>query len=426
MFRHSSIALLAAAAVLASCGFDGKKDQKSRSVAGVIREDAYCNIDGLAPSTRHSFVVVDSTAMKPSSSPDEFRTQNGFIRELLLSVVAPDRGLSSGMVAPRERVSLIILPTDGSAGRLIFTGCVPGLTVDEQTKVLENTSGWKKWTSGDPLTEVTNAGSKFTESLLSAMFSAAGELEGAPKSAKGTFKSSALLQSLAASQQLLEPAKGAARRVFLVSDLSRFQYDDPESTQSAKSRGIAAARQAGEVLRFSEVYLVQPPGSALKEKDYLGGFILGQGAKLAYFGSSVPSVATRSPVQSSEFAGRVEYAAGPESVQIVVARDDRNNLVYSFFALLGSNASVTPMFGTMICEADDDCKIISDKSGFAQTWKQSSGGNPEFNAEMPLAGARDFEFTIKGEIMKGEIKDEALQLSSNPAKPGLSVSATKQ
>ncbi|AJP71332.1 hypothetical protein [Sphingomonas hengshuiensis] len=439
------IVALAAAAVLASCG--PEKDKKSRAVSGTDREEAYCNIDDLPPSKRHSFVVIDAVAMKPSSSPEEFREQNGFIRELLLSVVGPDRGLPSGMIAPRERVSLIVLPADGSAGRLIFTGCVPGLTIDEQAKVLAGTSGWEKWTSGDPLAEVTNAGGKFTESLLAAIFASAGELDGAGKSTGGPFASSALVQSLAASQQLLEPAEGSARRIFLVSDLSRFRYDGPEAGQegaeaskmspeagkkgpeaneSPKFRGIASAKQVGQVLRFSEVYLVQPPGSALKEKEYLGGFILGQGAKLAYFGSSVPTVATRPPVQSLEFAGRVEYDAGPESVQMVVARDDRNNLVYSFFALLGSNASVTPMSGTMICETDEDCKIISDKSGFAQQWKSSSDAAKEFKPEMPLAGARDFEFTIKGETLKGEVKDEEVQLSSDPAKPALSVSATQQ
>lgn len=417
---------LVAALTLTGCTETGGSAGGTGGLTGVVRYEAYCDLKDLPPAKRHSFVVIDSTAMKPAKSPDQFKAENGFVRELLLSIVAPGRGLPSGMITPRERVSIIVLPTDGSAGELVFSGCAPGLNADEQAKVRSETGGFDQFVSGDPLNEVAEDGGEFTAAFLSALFASAGRLEEDTKGRRGSFAQSTVIQSLDASQQLLEPAKDTARRVFLVSDLSRFKFEDPEAEASAKAQGVLAAKTVGATLRFSEIYLIQPPGSPLSGKEFLNGFILGQGATLAYFGSSTPSVSTRPPVQSFAFAGRVEYDEGPESVQIVVARDDRNNLVYSYFALLGSNASVTPMTGTMVCASEEDCKILSDDGGFAQAWKTSQGAEPSFSIEMPLAGARDFEMSIEGESLKGEIRDEALQLSSDPSKLGLKVSANRQ
>ncbi|MEE4210484.1 MAG: hypothetical protein V2I43_14625 [Parvularcula sp.] len=421
-----AIAAIAGSVLLAGCGGGGDGASNTTRLTGVARSEAYCDREDLAPSKRHSYVVIDAATMKPAQSPEQFKEQNDFIRELLLSIVAPGRALPSGMVAPRERVSVVILPTNGSAGELIFTGCVPGLNADEQAKVRGETGAFDQFVSGDPLSEVAKDGDEFTATLLAALFASAGRLEETGEARRGSWVQSPVVQSLDASQQLLEPAQGMARRIFLVSDLSRFKFEDAEAEGSAKGQGLAAAKTVGQSLRFSEVYLIQPPGTPLKSKEFLDGFILGQGASLAYFGSSAPSVFTRPPVQSYEFAGRIDYDAGPESVQIVLARDDRNNLVYSYFALLGSNASVTPMTGTMVCASPEDCKVLSDKGGFAQTWKTSGGAEPEFSLDMPLAGARDFEFSIEGEALRGEVRDEALQLSSDPSKPGLKVSATQQ
>jgi hypothetical protein len=420
----SGIVILAGAVALAACG--GDKDKTTGGTTVKTKAEAYCDESKFTPTLRHSFIVIDGKALAKTQSPDEFLAKNLFFRELLLQLAGAERAIASGLAAPRERFTVMVLPADGSTAQEVFTGCVPGLTITEQKELVAGTGKLSEFMSGDPLDQVAADGEEFTERLLGGVFKASelGSVE--TGGARGPFGNSPFLQGLAASRQLLEVEPGIARRVFLVSDFSRLQFGSAEGETSPKADGIAAGRAAAEIFRLAEVYVVQPKGTAVKGKAFVEGFIAGQGGKLVSFASGMPSVSSRPPVSLAKFAGEVRYASGSEPVEIVLGRDDQNKLAYSWFSLLGGNASTTPMTGTMVCQRPDSCTVQSDNGGFAQSWKTTVTAGPQFDADMPLAGARIFKFSRSGETVTGEISDPLVQLGDDPSKPSLTVRATLQ
>lgn len=385
--------------------------------------ERYCDGPKYAPALRHSFIVLDGKALAQTSTPEEFLAKNGYFRELILQLAGADRAIASGIAAPRERFTVLVLPADGGTAQSAFTGCVPGLNVTEQKELVAGTS---KFLSGDPLDEVVEHGQEFTEALLGSVFKATKLGTAEPKASRGPFAQSPFVQGLMASRELFQVEPGIAKRIFLVSDLSRLEFGAAEAQSSPKAEGLAAGRSAADVFRLAEVYVVQPKGAAVNGKPFVEGFMTGQGGRLMSFISGMPSVSSRAPVALARYAGEIRYAEGAEPVEIVLGRDDRNKLAYSWFSLLGGNASNTPMTGTMLCREEDSCTIQSDNGGFAQVWKTSDAPGPQFDASMPLAGARNFKFSIVGGTVSGEIADPLVQLGNDPGKPGLTVKASKQ
>ena len=384
-----------------------------------VRDETYCEKEGLVAPIRQTFILLDANAVKKAG---DFGEHNAFIKDIGLSFGNPALALASGLSDPRERITILLLPTDGSPAIRAFTGCVPGLSTAEQAKARASASGIE-FVTGDALAGMAKDAEKFQINLIGGLFQAAKGGVVAPEPQTGPVSSSGVFSAIRASRGALEPTKGTIARYVIVTNLSGAGFESSESKDAPHKQGQDAGFKAGGDFGLSDVMIIQPEGAAPKGKEYLEGFLLAQGGRLVSYSSGKPMAGERAPKTVRYFEGEAAYPGRSERLNLRIADDGDGNLSSSWLTMLGGVNKPIPLTGQISCSSTSICKIVSDDKGFTQIWSPQPGGEPEFINEMPFAGMRNFSFEIQGKELKGEVSDAMVQIGNDGSKSSIAIKA---
>lgn len=416
-----AIILTALGLPLASCG--SGTSGHSTSSGGLIRVEQYCKMGSFEPSLRQTFILIDAKVLKQAKQATEFAQSNGFIRDLILSFADPKQALASGLSAPRERISVLLVPSDGSPAQPIFSGCIPGLSQDEEAAARQNSSSMGEFFTGDPLEQLNEDAKQFQLGLIGALTEAAkkGAREIEPQ--LGPIAATSLFSAIKASRGVLEVPKGMIPRFVIVSDLSAATFENTDSKDTPYKQGQDAGFKAGGDFGLSEVSVIQPKGTFVKGKEYLEGFLLAQGGQLTSISVGRPIAAGRAPTQVFFFEGSAAYPSRTQNIKLRIAGDSKGTLTSSWLTILGGENQPIPMSGQITCTSSKMCTVLSDDKGFSQAWADRRTADPQFSNDLPFGGMRNFRLTIEGSILKGDVSDPMVQLGDDPSKNSIAVKA---
>ncbi len=420
-FLASSLTAIAAV-LLAGCGESGG-DAGSVGGAGVIRAEAYCNKPGLAAPLRQTFILIDAKILKKAEMATDFAERNAFVRDLGLAFSNPTLALASGLSDPRERISILLVPADGSPAQLVFSGCIPGMSADEEAAARAGNSSLSEFFTGDALSGMAKDAEQFQINAIGGLTAAAKSGIDVPEPQTGALVESSLFKAIRASRGVLEPPKGVIARYVIVTNLSATTFDSLESTDSPHKQGQDAGFKAGGDFGLADVMVVQPEGVAPTGKEFLEGFLLAQGARLVSYSSGKPTSGERAPKAVRFFEGEAAYPGRNERLNLRIADDGKGNLSSSWLTMMGGVNKPIPLTGQISCSSPSICKVTSDDKGFAQSWSPQPGGEPEFINELPFAGMRNFSFDIVGKELKGEVSDPMVQIGNDGSKSSIAIKA---
>lgn len=422
--------ILAASAVtvfalsISACDWgSGRGGSGTDSGVGVIRDEAYCNKTELLAPLRQTFILLDAKAMKKADMAGDFAERNAFVRDLGLAFGNPALALASGLSSPRERISILLVPTDNSPAQLTFTGCIPGLSTDEEAAAREGSSTLGEFVMGDALSDMAKDAEKFQINLMGGLVNAAKRGIETPEPQTGQIANSTLFTALRASRGVLEPPKGTVSRYVIVTNLSAAVFENPESSDTPYKQGHGAGFKAGGDFGLSDVMVIQPEGAEIKGRDFLAGYLLAQGGRLVTYTTGKPSAGERAPKVVRHFEGEAAYPNRNERINLRIADDGKGNLTSSWLTMLGGKNKSVPLTGQISCTSPTICTIVSDDKGFAQVWSPMPGGEPEFINEIPFAGMRNFNFEIQGKELNGKVSDPMVQIANDGSKNYITVKA---
>jgi hypothetical protein len=344
-------------------------------------------------------VIVDENKLARIAGPTEMQAKNAGLLNRVRDFISTDIALAGGVVEARERVSVLIAPKDGSTARLIFTGCVPGVSQEERAGLSENAVD--KFISGGFAQQLDDGADRYNRLSTLALANAArlstgsGEVASAPAVGNSVLKSVAGISSSNRSTNFVT-------RYVLVTDLAKTTLPT-ETTDAAVAReaGFEAAKTLGLNFYGSDVLVVMTPGSNDIVRGFFDALLLGAGGRLAYWGDGRPTQALLAPVRIERFVGSVNLPSpdtpnrfDEQPINVRLAWDSNGDLTQSFVMIRGRVERIVPITGRATCDADT-CTITGDDGGFAQAWSTAPGGEPEFGEALPFQGARDIKLTIK-------------------------------
>lgn len=421
LLAPSAVAVLAFS--LAGCDPETKGGEGGGST-GMIRSEAYCDKPGLAAPLRQTFILIDAKVIKKAALATEFAERNAFIRDLGLAFANPALALASGLSDPRERITILLVPADGSPAQPVFTGCIPGLSADEEAAARSGNSGLGEFLTGDALSGMAKDAEQFQIAVVGGLTNAAKSGLDTPEPQTGPVAASTLFSAIRASRGVLEPPKGTLARYVIVTNLSAAGFEDPASADTPHKQGRDAGFKAAGDFGLSDVMIVQPEGTAPTGREFLEGFLLAQGGRLVSYSSGKPAAGERAPKAVRYFEGEAAYPGRSERVTLRIADDGKGNLSSSWLTMLGGVNKPIPLTGQISCTSPTVCKIASDDKGFAQAWSPQPGGEPEFANDLPFGGMRNFSFEISGKDLKGEASDPMVQIGNDAAKSAIAITAT--
>ncbi len=415
MLRHLRSGSVVAACVLlapllgACPSGGGGAGGRSAEQGAVVREE-FCNWRDLQAPLRQTVVVIDERSLAASEEGRPIRETNQALFDLVSGLGNPSVAIRSGAMAAREQLTIFIAPTSGAAPRLIFSGCLPGVSDQEQAEIDADQSGLQN--SSDAFwghraqQDASQEQDGFYSALLGALSQAANQRSD-DAGRRGPFLGGSLLESLTAVRQLT-PEGTAAPRLFILTDLRSFAQTGDVS--AARTAGFTDARTAGLKLGGVEVYLVadgeQQGGTA---RDYADAFFLGSQGDLMSWGGATFSALTAPPATSREYAGSITYPHDQFPMVLRLAADSQGRLVNSWVLITSDAEWATPVSGSLSC-SHGECQLTSDRSGFAQVWSINPDPNPEFLAEMPLSGLRTIEATVTDDTVVGAVSDPIVSI----------------
>lgn len=412
MTRPALAASLTALASLTACG-GGDEAKVAGGSQAPVKFEAACDVEGLTRPLRQTAIVIDEQSVVRAEAA-EFRTKNPGLIDSVVAVADPIQAVELGSLAPRERVSLFVTPSDGSAPRLVFTGCAPAVTAEEVAQLTSGASTAKRasdtfFASGKP-NEIKTQAEAFQAQLLGAVRRASLSAPDKPGRAAESFEGSSAVRSLKAATRLLDSAAGAPRLVLLAPAALRSipASADPEASRRA---GFEAAKRADLDLGMAEVAVaLVGPGAS---RDYMDAFLLGSRGRLTSWSSAAPTNLAPAPTSVRNFAGTIQYGATDFPVRARIAVDRSGRLTNSWIVVMNEQEAATPLNGSAACDGNGDCKITGDGSGFSQLWSAKAGGEPEFVAELPFSGLRNFELVITRGRATGRVFDPLVDQVGN-------------
>lgn len=408
-------AAAAGAALLAFLigGCDTGGSARSVTQAGPIKFEQACDMAGLSKPVRQTAILIDEQSIV-RSDPAGFRVKNPGVIDAVIAVADPVQAVALGALAPRERVSLLVTPADGSAPRLVFTGCAPAVTADELAQVTKDTSTAERYSdtffASGTADEVKAQAEDFRARLLGAIQRVA---QAAPEKSGRTaenFESTPAVRSLKNAARIVDPLQGAPRIVLIAPAALRAVPALPAG-EAARTAGFEAAKRAGLDLGMADVAvaLVVPNAS----RDFVDAFLLGSRARLAAWSSGAPTDLAAAPAQVRSFAGTIQYGPVQFPVRARLGLDREGRLSNSWIVVLNEQEAATPLSGSAACDSNGDCRITGDGRGFSQLWSPRPGGEPEFAAEMPFSGLRYFELTVARGRATGRVYDPLVDQVGN-------------
>ena len=409
--------LLAGTFLLSSCD---NSDRSSGGTiggtgSGMISDLSFCDAKGMIKPLRQTTILLDARTLKKGTDAAQFTAANGTVRDLILSIADPEKATTSGTTAYRERVSIAVVPADGSPAVMAFTGCIPGLSPEELQQARESTSTASEFFTGDQATKLEERKESFRRNLIGGLTAAAAKADGTTGSEEGPIANSKFFASLRSSRKIFQSDE-YAQRFIIFSDASGLTVDAKPEAKSVAPRelGIAAGSDAGGDFGLSEIYLVLPDGKEPTNRDMLEGYFLAQGAWLAAYSSGKVSTVSPAPIRLWNLVGEVDYPSRKEDIRIRIGDDGTGKLTMSWLTLIGDPVNrSTPMSGRIDCISPNSCKISSDDGGFAQVWSVALGGDPEFKNDMPFGGMRQFYIELANNKLEGKVFDPSVILSED-------------
>lgn len=397
------------AAMLLLAGCSERQAAPTGGAGSPLRMEAFCTVGDLQPSLRRTYLIVDEHALAKAESPAEFAERNRGLRDVVVAFTDADAATMSGVMDYRERLSILLAPSDGSAVRLLFEGCLPALSPDEIAEARTAGSDAAAFFTGGIQQQLQNDSEQFRSRAITALVLAARNAPGPVSPETTRLVDAQLVQSLRASGRLIS-GEGGLPRIVLLANLARADFGEVATREAARGRGFSEGLEAALDLGRAElhVFLADGQQSALA-RDYAQAFFLAQHANLLTWAGGALSTVPAAPASVVRFAGEAAYPSGPEAIQIRIAADRNGNLVNSWVVLRGSPNRSTPLTGPQTCEAPGACRISSDDGGFAQAWSPSPGGEPEFDNTMPFGGLREWEMNTRDARVTGRVFDPAVQ-----------------
>jgi len=401
-------AVLAGSLVLTGCG--GGEETGASSGSGTVKFDQFCTIDGLAPSPRHSTIVIDTAAIR-AASPEQFRTSNPELFKLVMGVANPTVALESGASAARERVTILAASSRGGTLTPVFSGCIPGVSAAELAARSRSgsDSAADRYFGSDLPAQVTKHQEAFTRQLLLVLAKLGDSAEPTAAAADGQAPLVRLLRPLGSSQ----PTGGTVQRLFIFSDLAPTLEGVPLDVTEARKKGFADAGRAALRLGLADAYLIGTRGALQDaEQQYLDAFMLGSQARLGHAGGYSTNSLAPPPSSVVTYRGSLVLDATSFPLELRVATTSGGDLVNSWVTYTSSHGQrSTPIAGRFDCAAPADCTLQSDRAGgLGQLWGTRPGPEPELLPEGPLGGLRFLDARETAGGLKGRVHDPAIGL----------------
>ncbi|MFN7054762.1 hypothetical protein [Hyphomonas sp.] len=400
---------------LGACPDSGSSQRSPGSPAGVQRLDDFCRIAGLDERTRHTVVVVDEHILTGIEESRDMPLKNGAVQQRLRDYISTDVAVPGGVIEPRERVSVNLAPIDGAPAKLMFTGCVPGVSSAERTGISENRL---EVFAGGGLRQQIEEGENRYRTLTTLTLSGAARATTHDGSAvRKPAAEVPVLKSLA-DVALANRSLNSVVRYVIIADLSQASLGGITDIESARKAGFEAGLASGYNFHGSDILIAATPGSNEPLKQFYDAMLLAANGRLIYWGDGRPTQSALAPVSIQRFSGVVKIPDHRDSsrfdelpLNIRLAWDTNGDLTQSFVQTRGRVERIVPITGRVLCDRDV-CRVRSDDGGFAQAWSVKPGGSPEFTGDMPFGGARDIELTIEGETVTGAISDSVMRLNN--------------
>ena len=411
---------------LTACG-SGDGGTIGMGPSGERTFEDYCSVEGLTPSLRHTYILIDENMLSPVASAEEFIAKNAPIRNAVQAFASPALAVDSGTSEPRERISLFVLPADGTSANRIFSGCIPALSSDEIAEMRSQQSDINRFATGDATRGFEEAQGTFEGLVVASIRGAAEDVAEPASPSTGVIDQASAFRSLGASGRLINTDDGLPR-VVLITQLGQTSLPEGATDEETiRQAAFDAATNSRFDLGLSDVFVIQPGGANEHQRAFADSFFLAQNGRLSYWGDQRPPTVDAGPVSVSRYIGEAQYPSGPETVQVRLATDVNGRLVQSWMVLRGQPDRATPMTGQTVCTSKTSCNIRNDDGDFAQAWSLSPGADPEFVNDMPFAGVRDFDLETNDEKLSGKLYDPAIdQFGPDPKNDSIAINATAQ
>lgn len=411
MTRRSVIVVLAAHAmfgVLTGCGETESTDPKAQTSAKL---EAFCDMNGLAPEIRETLLVVDQTAVKPSD-PQTFRTVNAELFELVIGLADADRAISSGAMAPRERLTIAVADPDRGGLSQIFSGCIPGVSKQELAERVKKgeDGGVDKFFGSDMASKLEEAKQEFLTKVILMTVQAP---SGASKNGD-SFRDSNFARTLKAIGSGTTTEK-KVRRIFLFSDPSKALSTTPTTYAEARVDAFAQAEASQTNLGMADVYLV-PAGRTVNDvqQAFLDAYFLGSVADLRTVGGFSPGSLAKSPVKVIDYAGELPLAPDVKSpMEMRIAYSIDGSIVNSWISYTGAKGvRRTPISGQFVCTSDGCSLRGNPNMALGQRWRTAPGIEPQGLEDRPFGGMRLISGQDDGQKLVGRIYDPVIFLDA--------------
>jgi hypothetical protein len=405
-------ALLISLSAVMVCACDGTVGAGEDT--GPLREEAACSLPGLSRPLRQTAILIDEGSLRPAEDDAALRALNSDVLDAVMAVADPESSVASGALAPRERVSLYLAPVDGSALRLLFTGCAPSLSADERAALERNSSTLSDFTGSGAEDRIDTDAADYETMILGAIQRAAARARRQSPPRPRTFDASPLVQSLRATSRIGDPSAGLSRLVIIAphsfSGIPAFA-----TPTQARAAGFALASQVGLDLGLVEIDVALAPGA--NQRDFASAFFLASGGQLASWSTRFPTGLPRAPTAVRTFSGEIDYGPARYPVLVRIAQDYSGQLTSSWLLVRGERQPYgVPIAGAISC-GGEQCRVRGDQSGFAQAWSATPGGEPEFGPDLPFGGLRNIEMIFDGPTGQGRIWDPAVDEIAGQARP---------
>jgi hypothetical protein len=405
--RLQAILALAALSALAGCGGDEAVAPTETSAA---KFDQFCSMTGLTSPPRTTVVLIDSSAIT-ASAPEKFRETNPTLFALVMGLGDPERAVTTGAVAPRERLTVLIGdPVSGSI-KPLFTGCVPGISA---TELAARSAGGQdgtlsKYFGSDAASTLTKSRDDFRKSLLVALVSAK---PGNRLPATDTVETSTLARLMRAVGAGTAADAATVRRLFIYTSPDRSIPSKLGSYKEAREAGFAAAERVGADLGRSEVHIVPATGTIGDlDEAFLSAFVLGSAADLRGVSGFSAEGLSQAPTQIYDYAGELPLSSEVKSpLELRLAVTETGELVDSWISYTGAKGErATPISGHFDCTDDDHCILRGDpNAGLGQRWRTEPGSAPQPLLGGPFGGLRMIEAQDHDGHLTGRIFDPVI------------------
>jgi hypothetical protein len=388
----------------------------------VTVSEAACRIEGLARPLRQTVVLIDQSAIEPTSALNVGEANRRWIGKIL-AIAGVQEGQSGILSAPRERLTVVVAQEDGRDLIRVFTGCAPTFSQGEITEMKKSSSGWRgqfeRFWGKDVESRIENDQKAYRSKLTAAL----AELPKRPakkvmeRQASPTDNS--FLQALSMVAGAFDLSEGIPR-IIVISPMNALVVQELSDLRSARSKGFDLAAKVGADLQRAEVYVTGLSRDAGRfAPDFARTFFLGLKGKLvAASGETLPQLA-EPPQTVQVFSGFIDYAGINFPMQLRLATDRSGSLVNSWVEVAVKSPVATPLTGKAVCKGGnlENCEVKGDGKDFSQSWVMDIGPDPKFDEALPFSGLRYFEFVTSESGVKGRVYDPIVTLNKKKDLP---------